>query len=200
MCHLDEAGFAPTLPTSYTWSRIGQRYTVDYEAPQGRRVNTIGAYVTHGPAAGQLVHRSFVALPRSKSKKADAAPAQRRPIHAERLIEFLWLLAGRPTDAPVGWVRERPLAVWMDNYSVHTAAEVKAAAPTLAAAGITLHYLPPYSPELSGIEPIWQDVKYRGMRRRSYTSVEELQQEVDAALTRKAATLRETALSLVATA
>jgi len=31
----------------------------------------------------------------------------------------------------------------------------------LAAAGIELFYLPSYSPELSGIEPIWHDVKHQ---------------------------------------
>ena len=31
---LDECGFTPTLPTTYTWARIGTRVTVPYVAPQ----------------------------------------------------------------------------------------------------------------------------------------------------------------------
>ena len=45
---LDECGFAPTLPTNYTWARVGTRVVVPYEAPQGRRVNVIGARTRAG--------------------------------------------------------------------------------------------------------------------------------------------------------
>jgi hypothetical protein len=54
VCHLDEAGFALTLPTTYRWYPQGQRLRVPSPAPQGRRVNVIGAYFTHGPEAGRL--------------------------------------------------------------------------------------------------------------------------------------------------
>jgi hypothetical protein len=54
VCHLDEAGFALTLPTTYSWYPQGQRLRVPYQAPQGRRVNVLGAYFTHGPDAGRL--------------------------------------------------------------------------------------------------------------------------------------------------
>src|SRR5262245_57342089 len=43
---LDEVGFAPTLPTSYSWYPVGERLKVPYEAPQGRRVNALGLYVS----------------------------------------------------------------------------------------------------------------------------------------------------------
>ncbi|MEV6212623.1 helix-turn-helix domain-containing protein, partial [Kitasatospora sp. NPDC051914] len=41
--HLDEAGFAPTLPTGYTWARRGTRALVLQEGTCGRRVNALGA-------------------------------------------------------------------------------------------------------------------------------------------------------------
>ena len=44
LCHLDEAGFALTLPTSYSWFLQGERLHVPYEAPQGRRVNGCSPY------------------------------------------------------------------------------------------------------------------------------------------------------------
>ena len=68
LCHLDEAGFAPTLPTSYSWSRVGERLTVPYEAPQGRRVNVIGADFTHGPLAGRFETARYVRLPELPGK------------------------------------------------------------------------------------------------------------------------------------
>lgn len=168
---------------------------VPYEAPQGRRVNVLGAYITHGPAAGTFYHRSFAAEPKSraKNKTTSGAASDARSLHAERLVSFLWSLGGRPTEAPADWQRERPLEVWLDNYSVHKGKQVQAALPALNQAGIRLHYLPPYSPELSGIEPLWQEVKYREMRTRSHPTLAELHANVDAALVSKAAKLRKTA-------
>src|SRR4029453_6800906 len=40
----DQCGFAPTLPTAYTWSLPDRRKRVKHEAPQGRRVNAMAAY------------------------------------------------------------------------------------------------------------------------------------------------------------
>ncbi|WP_374202125.1 transposase [Streptomyces sp. AC550_RSS872] len=42
---LDESGFAPTMPTGYTWSRIGQRAVVPREYKSDRRINVLGALV-----------------------------------------------------------------------------------------------------------------------------------------------------------
>jgi hypothetical protein len=38
---LDEAGFSMTLSNAYSWSPVGKRLYVPYEAPQGRRVNAV---------------------------------------------------------------------------------------------------------------------------------------------------------------
>jgi transposase InsO family protein len=45
--------------------------------------------------------------------------------------------------------------VW-DNLSAHQGADV---AEALAAAGITQHYLPPYSPDYNPIEQAWSKIK-----------------------------------------
>jgi putative transposase len=41
---LDEYGFSPTLPTGSSWTSPGRRKLIEYEAPQGRRVNALAAY------------------------------------------------------------------------------------------------------------------------------------------------------------
>ena len=69
VCHLDEAGFAMTLPVCCSWFPVGERLAVPYEAPQGRRVNAIGAHFTHGPEAGRLAYQTWAALPRSRAKR-----------------------------------------------------------------------------------------------------------------------------------
>jgi hypothetical protein len=112
------------------------------------------------------------------------------PIDAERLVAFLWQVAGRPAEAPPTWRRARPLVIALDNYSVHTSQTVVAAQPQLAAANVALVYLARYCPEQSGIEPVWNDVKQHQIPIRSFAQVAALKHAVDAALARKAQQLQ----------
>ena len=54
------------------------------------------------------------------------------------------------------------------------------------AADIELFFLPSYSPELSGIESLWRDVKQHRMRRLSQNSLLDLKHDVDEVLADKA--------------
>jgi hypothetical protein len=190
-----------TLPPCYSWSPIGKPVSVAYEAPQGRRVNVIGAYFSHGTQAGRFVYEAYASLPKSQAKKRRKSPQQIAadhglwsaaeaeavgPIDSGRLVRFLWRLAGRPPVHLSNWRRERPLVVVLDNYSVHSSKAVKEALPELEAANVFLFYLSSYSPELSAIEPIWNSVKHHQMQVRSYTVVGDLLRAVEAALARKA--------------
>jgi hypothetical protein len=185
-----------TLPPCRSWFARGERLKVAYEAPQGRRVNVIGAHFTHGPEAGRFEYQSWASLPKSRAKKQRRTLEQIAAAHglraeevgaidSSRLLEFVWRIAGRP-EGTVGWVRERAVKVILDNYSVHKSEEVEQAKPELKRAGIELVYLPSYSPELSRIEPDWNDIKQHYLPRRSFEQVSELKQAVDAALARKA--------------
>ena len=205
LCHVDEAGFALTLPTSRSWGPVGVPLRVPYEAPQGRRLNVIGGYFSHGPLAGTFEFASFASLPKSRSKTAEKTLAQRAAaqdraveevgvIDSEVFLAFVWHLAGRPAAAPRGWRRARPLVVVIDNYQAHKSDRVKAELPHLHAADIYLFYLPAYSPELSGIEPIWQDVKYHQLTERSHTKLGGLKQAAEMALLRKRLELRQRAM------
>ena len=189
-----------TLPTSYSWLLHGARLTVPYQAPAGRRVNAIGASVTHGPEAGRLEYQRWAVLPHSRAKRPRTTPAERAaaqglpvdevgPIDAERVVAFLWRVAGRPVDAAADWQRERPLMIALDNYAVHTSQTVAAARPQLARAGVELAPLARYCPEQSGIEPVWNDIKQHDVPTRSFAQVTDLKHAVDAALARKAAHL-----------
>ena len=202
VCYLDEAGFSMTLPPCRSWFPQGERLKVAYEAPQGRRVNAIGAHFTHGPQAGRFEYRSWACLPKSRAKKqrksADEVAAAHGlgveevgAISSERLLAFIWQAAGRGAEGREGWVRERPLMVILDNYSVHRSEVVEAAKEELKAAGVHLEYLPSYSPELSRIEPDWNDIKQHHLPVRSFEKVAELKRAVDAALARKAHQLQQ---------
>jgi putative transposase len=195
ICHLDEAGIAMTLPNAYTWSPVGQTLWVPFEANCGRRLNLIGGYFSHGPLSGRFDYELYLSLPKSQAKKTKGqivtlpegvSQEEVGPIDAERLVAFLWRLAGRPRIYSSDWKRVRPLYIWLDNYSVHTGQAVKDALSALEAADVHLLYLPAYSPELSKIEPIWNDVKYHEMSERSFADVLKLRTAARAALDRKA--------------
>ncbi len=174
--YLDESGFAPTLPTSYTWAREGTRVLVPYEAPQGRRVNVVGALAPYGPTP-RLVYES-------RAGKLDGAV----------FLRFLWQdvagLPAAPEALPAGYRRARPCVVVLDNYSVHRSKLVAAARPALEAAGVRFYYLPPYSPELNDIEPLWRHIKYEDLPVRSHTTAEALKAAVDDVLDTHAARLQ----------
>jgi transposase len=179
---------------------VGERLSIPYEAPQGRRVNAIGAYFSHGPVAGRFLFETYARLPESRAKKRRVSLEEQAaahglaveevgPIDSERYLRFVWKVAGRPEVYPADWRRERELVIWMDNYSVHKSERVREALPELARAGITICYLPSYTPELSKIEPIWQDLKYHRITQRSHTEVKELKRAAEEALSGKAADL-----------
>ena len=110
-------------------------------------------------------------------------------LNAEFLIAFIWKVAGRPDDAPEGWRRDKPLVIVLDNYSVHVGKRFQQEREKWRAADIDLFFLPSYSPELSGIEPLWRDVKQHRMRRLSRNRLLDLKRDVDAALAEKASSL-----------
>lgn len=168
----DESGFAPTLPLASTWAREGSRPLVPYEAPEGRRVNVSGALAPFGPRP-RLVFDSRIG-------RLDGAA----------FVQFVWRdIAQLPPVLPDDYRRKRPCVVVVDNYAVHRAQAVRDALPALTAADVTFFYLPPYSPELNPIEPLWRQVKYQDLPRRSYTTAPILKAAVDDVLARRAAAL-----------
>jgi transposase len=164
---LDESGFAPTLPTGYGWGRLGQRLVVPYEAPQGRRVNAVGAFAPDDPAGPRLMFET--------RRKADGR------YDAAAHLAFVRRLARAAADQ-----RARPCVVVLDNYSVHHSRAVQDGLPDLTAADVHFCYLPPYSPELNPIEPLWRQVKYQDIPERSHATDLALQAAVEAALTDRA--------------
>jgi putative transposase len=149
--YLDESGFAPSLPCGYSWTLPGQRKRVPHEYPQGRRVNVMAAY---RPDAG---------APRLESR------AFERTLNSEDLLSFL---EGLPAAAV-------PRVVVLDNGSLHVSKAVKARRRELAGRGISLYDLPPYSPELNRIEPVFKQVKHHEIPRRSHKSKAELRASVE---------------------
>jgi putative transposase len=173
---LDQAGFAPTLPTGYTWARVGARQLIRYEAPERRRVNVVGAWAPEAPHGPRLV----IETRRREQGRYDAAA------HLRFVREGI---AALPADPPPGYRPPRPCVIALDNYSVHRAQAVQDAVPALAELGIHFYFLPAYSPELNAIEPLWRQVKYQELPERSHPTAGALQAAVEQALRDRAQAL-----------
>lgn len=75
----------------------------------------------------------------------------------------------------VGWLRQqvdKPLTVILDNASIHKAKSIAPLTKWLAKQGVTLYFLPPYSPELNRIERLWHKIKYTWMAVKCRTAKE----------------------------
>jgi putative transposase len=71
--------------------------------------------------------------------------------------------------------------VVLDNASSHTRRVVQAARKELADRNIYLYFLPPYSPELNRIEPVFRQVKYQEIPHWSFTTGAGLREAVGTA-------------------
>jgi putative transposase len=161
LASLDECGFSPSLPVTWSWHLPGRRKFIPYENPPRRRLNAIAALV-HDQAETTLW---WGTAPRS--------------LTAHDLLHVVRTL-------PHG---DKPLLVVLDNASIHTSRVVREARPELEAAGIFLDYLPSYSSELNEIEPYFGVIKYYDLPERTYPSLTALQEAVEAAFARTEARL-----------
>jgi transposase len=57
----------------------------------------------------------------------------------------------------------KPIKLIIDNASIHTAKALRPIIDHLRGKGLTLYFLPPYSPELNRIERLWHKIKHTWM-------------------------------------
>ena len=72
----------------------------------------------------------------------------------------------------------KPTVVVLDNASFHKSAKFKEKIAKWANRGLTLLYLPPYSPELNIIEIVWKFIKYHWMEMSAYQSYNSMKEYV----------------------
>lgn len=140
------------MPTTYAWSKVGERKIINYEAPKKRRVNAVGAY----------------------SGDDFRFHVESGKLTAEVFVDFLDTLLPKPGEPPV--------VVVLDNYAVHKAKRIQPRLAELRAKGLNLFFLPPYSPELNLIEPCWRHVKHHHMPTRLFQSQRALHDGVEGSL------------------
>ena len=127
------------------------------EATRGKRLNVVAALLSNGTVFSAKLWCPFTA-----------------PLFAG----FVALLNKQVT---------KPLTVILDNASVHTSRAIAPLMAVLRRQGVTLYFLPPYSPELNRIEKLWHLVKHRWMapkHRDAQTLENEVGEVLDAVGTR----------------
>lgn len=70
------------------------------------------------------------------------------------------------SGSSTSYSRERaskPLTIILDNASLHHAKAIRPHLNHLQHKGLTLYFLPVYSPELNRIEKLWWQIKHRWM-------------------------------------
>ena len=103
------------------------------EAKRGKRLNVLAALISTGDLFSATLWQTTT---------------------ADAFVGFLGLLKNH-----VG----KPLTVVLDNASIHKAKASRAIIEFLEKQGLTLYFLPPYSPELNRIERLWHKMKYTWM-------------------------------------
>src|SRR2546428_13358423 len=129
------------MPPGYPGAREGTRRLLRYEAPQGRRVNVLGAFAPVGPRS-RFVY---------ETRLAGVAGAGK--LDGDALLDFVCrtvveLSGGRAAlDAlPADYRRERPCTIALAHSAAHHSKPVKAPLPKPQAPGVACHSLPPYWP------------------------------------------------------
>lgn len=156
MAYLDECGFSPSQPTTWSWTLLGERKRIPYENPRNRRVNAIGVLIPWGE------HRSLW------------WDCVARPLTAADVLVILEAIPHGP----------EPLVVVLDNASIHGSQVIRDATPRLREQGIHLYFLPPYSPELNRIEPVFGVIKHYELPERTYATVPDLKAAIHRAFRR----------------
>lgn len=98
-----------------------------------------------------------------------------------------WTIAGKLDasfvvaclDEFAGRLNNEKTVVVIDNASVHKAREVQEKREGWEKKGLTIWYLPTYSPHLNKIETLWRKIKYEWLKPKDYMDLETLEKALD---------------------
>lgn len=153
---MDEAAIWLTQPNTYSWREIGHPMEVPTSKARGitARLNLMGCvdYVSK-----EVQYREIEGNTSGKDTKS-----------------FFDKLAEQADPAC-------PTIVFADRASIHTCKEVAAERENWKERGLTVVYLPPYSPELNPMEGEWWRLKYHELPQRHFENKGKLRQAVGGA-------------------
>ena len=147
--YFDESGLSLDPYVPYAWQDIGRDGTLGIPASRSKRINILGFINFTGDELAAFEHEGFV----------------NSDIVIDIMDEFCESL-------------ERPAVVILDNASIHKSKAVEAKMEEWDRRGMTLYFLPTYSPELNLIEILWRKIKYEWMPRSAYESISNLRSAI----------------------
>lgn len=103
----------------------------EIEATRGKRLNVIAAMLSTGEVLSAKLWQAT---------------------NGDAFVGFLKGLVDK--------VQGKPITVILDNASIHKSKEIQPLVELLKGQGLTLYFLPPYSPELNRIERLWHKMKH----------------------------------------
>ena len=129
----------------YAWQDIGKKGTIGIPTSKSERINVLGFL---NPNKNLLDHFEHEGNENSNV-----------------IIDVMEEFCDNLTE---------PAVVIIDNASVHTSNAVKEKLEEWEARGLTLYFLPPYSPQLNLIEILWRKIKYEWMPNWAYSGINSL--------------------------
>ena len=154
--YVDEVRFSRQAPVPYAWQVRGRPCAcLPAERGAGGGYSVLGFWRPADPQA--TGHQTFTAI--------ISATAFTAELFVLAVAEFLTHVV-------------QPTVLVLDNASIHKAHAVKARVADWANRGLTLLFLPPYSPELNRIEILWRFCKHYWLTPDAYLTPQTLLQHV----------------------
>jgi putative transposase len=136
LLYLDESGCCPESPLSYGYGQIGRQKSIPQRKRKGRRINIMGVWeektrFEYTLKVGTYKTQNYLRFMSWQAIKA-----------MKRLFE-----TGKPT------------VIIHDNASIHRSQLAKKQHQIWLKQGLSVFFLPPYSPEMNRIEEQWLHLK-----------------------------------------
>ena len=171
--YTDECRFSRLAPLTHAWQQRGQR-AQSVPAVRGKGGYSMLGFWCEPSAAAAAAAAGAGAAAAAAAGAAAAAAAAAASFHYwtsdTAFTADLWV------KAVAEWLalQPGPTVLVLDNASIHRAHPVRACLTMWRERGLTLFYLPPYSPELNRIELLWHHFKHCWLAAADYATEQTL--------------------------
>jgi len=145
LVYFDATGFSLQPYVPYAWQDIGREGTIGIPSSSSTRINIIGFM---NPTTQELTEFEYIGSTTSA-------------VIIDIMDEFCETIIN-------------PTVAIIDNAPIHTSKAVSEKFREWEKKGLTLYFIPRYSPELNLIETLWRKIKYEWIPSSAYTSMDAL--------------------------
>lgn len=150
LVYYDESGISLQPVIPYAWQDQGREGTLEIPSSHSKRINLAGFLnPVDGTFNGQQIEGT---------------------VNSDVIIDIM--------DDYCNQI-DKPTVVVLDNASIHSSKKVAERREEWEKHGLTLYFLPPYSPELNLIEIFWRFIKYYWIPASAYESLSHLREAVN---------------------